>query len=325
MTASDLTDPARLAVALAAAAAVFFMWRILGTSSRSWRRKCVYAWRMRRNRAFWAAGRPTSRRAPRLKIVVSLTASPRRLALLEPVLASITAGQTRPPDEVHLNLPHTFGRTGEAYVLPDFLARHPVQVFRVEDVGPATKLVPTLARVTDPETWILTVDDDVRHLQHAFERLEDAAVSDPSSAYGYSDYALWRRWRPGEPVDFLAGFGGCIFRRGFFGPDFKAYFDTAKSNRACFFQDDIVIGNYLALNGVPCRRLAAQDCDLAMMKRRGCLLEQAGGDDALSHGAGSGMDTKTRSLAAMAFLRSQGIAAEARDQAASRRRTSSSS
>jgi hypothetical protein len=298
---------------LAALGAGYWAWRKLGGATRSWRRQLVYAWRIRRNRAFWQSAEPQTRRAPRLRIIVSLTASPRRLALLEPVLAAITRGQTRPPDEIHLNLPHVFARTGEAYVRPDFLERYPVKVFQVEDVGPATKLTPTLARVTDPDAWILTIDDDVRHLPHAIERLEDAAIADPASAHGYSDYALWKRWQPGEPVDFLAGFGGCLFRRGFFGPDFGAYFQTACEHKACFFQDDIVIGNYLALRGVACHRLTTPDCNLALMKRRGCLLEQAGDGDALSHGAGSGMDTKTRSLAAMAFLRSRGLAAKIRD------------
>lgn len=298
---------------IASLVVVILTWVVLRKTTRNWRRSFVYAWRMRQNRAFWESVSPVPPRAPRLRIIVSLTASPRRLAMLEPVLASITRGQTRPPDEIHLNLPVTFARTGETYELPDFLTRYPVQVFRVEDVGPATKLVPTLARVADPDAWILTVDDDVRHLPTAIEHLEDAALADPGSAHGYSDYALWRRWRPGEPVDFLAGFGGCIFRRRFFTEDFAAYFKAAIAHQACFFQDDIVIGNYLALKSIPCHRISAADCDLALMKRRGCLLTQAGGADALSHGAGSGMDTKTRSLKAMAFLRDQGLAAKGRD------------
>jgi hypothetical protein len=313
MTESTVAGSVWLVGVLAVLTAGYWAWRTLRGATRSWRRQLVYAWRIRRNRAFWQSAEPQARRAPRLRIIVSLTASPRRLALLEPVLAAITRGQTRPPDEIHLNLPHVFARTGEAYVRPDFLERYPVKVFQVEDVGPATKLTPTLARVTDPDAWILTIDDDVRHLPHAIERLEDAAIADPGSAHGYSDYALWRRWRPGEPVDFLAGFGGCLFRRGFFGPDFDAYFQAACEDKACFFQDDIVIGNYLARQGVTCHRLTSPDCNLALMKRRGCLLEQAGDGDALSHGAGSGMDTKTRSLAAMAFLRSRGLAAKTRD------------
>ena len=292
---------------LAGAVAITIMW--LKGRTRSWRRRFVYRLRMRRNEQFWASATPSPPLSGRLRIIVSLTTSPARLALLEPVLISLTKGQTRPPDEIHLNLPWKFGRTGENYTLPNFLDRYPVKVFRTEDVGPATKLVPTLVRVTDPQTWILTVDDDVRHLPAAIERLEDAALADPDSAHGYSDYTLWRKWQPGKPVDFLAGFGGCLFKRSFFGPDFPAYFEATNVDKACYFQDDIVIGNYLATQKTPCRRVSAQDCDLALMKRRGCLLEQAGDADALSHGAGSGMDTKTRSLAAMAFLRSKGLAA----------------
>ncbi len=291
--------------------AVLAKW--LGSRTRSWRRRFVYRQRIRRNERFWASIAPVPARPGRLRIIASLTTSPARLPLLEPVLISLTKGQTRTPDEIHLNIPWKFSRTGEAYLLPDFLERYPVKIFRTNDIGPATKLVPTLERVTDPETWILTLDDDVRHLPTAIERLEDAAVADLASAHGYSDYALWRKWAPGKPVDFLAGFGGCLFRRGFFGPDFPAYFEAAIADKACLFQDDIVFGNYLALRKTRCHRVSAPDCNLALMKRRGCLLEQAGDADALSQGAGSGMDTKSRSLAAMAYLRSKGLAAPDRD------------
>lgn len=276
--------------------------------TREWRRRLTYRWRARRNERFWAEANPGTARPPRLRIIASLTTSPGRLPHIEPVLRSLTHGQTRPPDEIHLNLPWKFGRTGEEYALPEFLSRYPVQVFRGEDVGPATKLVPTIARTTDTEAWILTVDDDVRYLPATVERLEDAAVADPASAHGYADYALWRKARPGAPVDFLAGYGGVLFKRGFFGPDFPAYFGAAIADRACFFQDDIVISNYLALRGVRRWRTSAADCNIRLMKQRGCLLEQAGGADALSLGAGSGMSTRERSVEAMAFLRGAGLA-----------------
>ena len=294
---------------LIGAAGVALAARGIGNRTRTWRRQFIYRRRMRRNMAFWNTVNPGPCKPGRIRIIVSLTTSPARLLLLEPVLSSLTKGQTRPPDEIHLNLPWKFGRTGETYVFPAFLELYPVKVFRTDDVGPATKLVPTLERVAGHETWILTVDDDVRHLPTAIERLEDAAIADPEAAHGYSDYALWRKWEPGKPVDFLAGFGGCIFKRGFFGPDFPAYFAKTNTENACYFQDDIVIGNYLALRKTMCHRISAPDCDLAQMKRLGCLLEQAGDADALSHGAGSGMDTKTRSLAAMDFLRRHGLAA----------------
>lgn len=224
------------------------------------------------------------------------------------MLRSLSAGQTRPPDEIHLNIPRRLARTGEEYVIPDFLEKYPVRIHRTEDFGPATKLVPTLERVTDPNTWILAVDDDVRYLPAALERLEDAAVADPDSAHGYADYALWRKWRSGEPVDILAGYAGYVVRRGFFGHDFRGYFEAAISNQACFFQDDVVVSNYLALRGVRRWRISAPDCNLELLKKRGCLLEHAGDGDSLSLGAGSGMQTRARSVAAHSFLQSIGYA-----------------
>ncbi len=163
--------------------------------------------------------------------------------------------------------------------------------------------MPTILRILDPETWILTVDDDVRHLPNAIENLEAAAIADPNVAYGYSDYALWRKKESAGKVDFLAGYGGCLYRRGFFAEDFLPYFNKAISRTSCLFQDDIVISNYLYLKDIPRQRLALPNCNIKLMKSRGCMLEHAGGADALSHGAGSGMRTKERSLDAINFLR----------------------
>ncbi len=274
------------------------------------RRRLTYRIRIWRNRSFWSSVHPQQPRSPRLRIIVSLTTSPSRLKQLEPVLRSLTVGQTRPPNEIHLNLPWKFNRGTEEFVLPEFLSRYPVTIFRVDDVGPATKLIPTLARITDPNTWVLTVDDDVRHLPAAIEQLECAAVADSTSAFGYSDYALWRKWKPGTPVDFLAGYGGCLYKRSFFGANFTAYFEQASANRSCYFQDDIVISNYLELQGVRRWRIAPLECNITIMKKRGCLLEQAAGKDALSHGAGSGMNTRDRSLNAIKYLERAGLATQ---------------
>ncbi|MBU6210212.1 MAG: hypothetical protein KGR22_09915, partial [Planctomycetes bacterium] len=59
--------------------------------------------------------RPTSAR-----IVVTLTTSPKRLLGLEPVLTSLH-NQSVQPDEIHLNIPHIFGRTREPYTIPTWI------------------------------------------------------------------------------------------------------------------------------------------------------------------------------------------------------------
>ena len=111
--------------------------------SRSWRRKRRYRLRAEKAAAFWAGLKVSPGSRDSLRIIATLTTAPDRIHLLEPVLRSLTSGQSRPPDEIHLNIPHRFARTGAEYVIPDFIRDYPVQVFRCEDEGPGTCLLYT--------------------------------------------------------------------------------------------------------------------------------------------------------------------------------------
>jgi hypothetical protein len=67
---------------------------------------------------------------------------------------------------VHFNVPLVYGATGAAYNLPCWLPEYQLKyphfkVFRTEDLGPPTKFVHTLKRITNPKTYILVVDDDL--------------------------------------------------------------------------------------------------------------------------------------------------------------------
>jgi hypothetical protein len=114
------------------------------------------------------------------------------------VLSSLS-NLTITPAAIYVNLPYKNGRTGKEYVVPDWLVawslplvstvapnisnvarfvclpvpdwplsfalslvfRPGVKVLRTEvDYGPLTKLVPALKAENDPETIIVTVDDD---------------------------------------------------------------------------------------------------------------------------------------------------------------------
>ena len=275
---------------------------LLRNPSRGIRRRLMYQWRIWRNRRYWNNLQLGALVVPRLRIIVSLTTTPSRLTKIEPVLKSLSQGQTRPPDEIHLNLPTEFRKNKVFYALPDFLNKYPIKIFFVNDMGPATKIIHTLQRITDSETWILTVDDDVRYLPTTIENLEDAAFADSTSVYGYSDYALWKKWKPGQPVDFLAGYAGCIYKRGFFDEKFFDYFKYASLNTACFFHDDIVINFFLQNENVSRYRISPKDCNIKLMKKRGCLLEHAGDNQALSHGKACGMNTRVRATVAIKHL-----------------------
>lgn len=282
----------------------------LRNPTRELRRRLKYRWWMWRAESYWRDLRVVPVPRGRLRIIATLTTSPERIGLLRPVLDSLTRGQTRPPDEIHLNVPHRFGRTGQAYEIPGFLAEYGVQVHRCDDVGPGTKIIPTIRRLQpDEDVWLLVVDDDVRHLPDAVATLEAEAESNPAAAHGYADNYLYRKWVPGQPVDFLCGFAGFIVHRSFFGADFEDYLAKVLPNRDCFFQDDIYLCNYLAARGVERHRVSTPEVGLRRMERLGCLLEQGASEGSLALGAGSGLNTHDRSAKVMEHLGSLGLAA----------------
>lgn len=279
-------------------------------ATRGFRRRMKYRLRMRAAEAYWRELKVTPSPRGRLRIIATLTTTPDRIGHLRPVLDSLTRGQTRPPDEIHINIPHRFGRTGQGYEIPGFLSEYGVQVHRCDDLGPGTKFIPTVRRI-DPaaDVWIMVVDDDVRHLPEAVAELEVAAELNPRAAHGYADNYLYRKWQPGLPVDFLCGFAGFIFHRSFIAPDFESYLERVITNRECFFQDDVYLSNYLALRGIERHRLSTPKVSLVRMERMGCLLEQGAAEGSLALGAGSELNTHHRSVRAMAHLRSVGLAA----------------
>lgn len=103
-------------------------------------------------------------------VVISLTTVPERLDNnselgLKKVIESLCT-QNYNNYEVHFNIPHTYKITNQPYIIPQWLEEYQKQysvlkIFRVDDVGPPTKFVPTLARLHNPETILLVVDDDL--------------------------------------------------------------------------------------------------------------------------------------------------------------------
>lgn len=70
--------------------------------------------------------------------------------------------------EVHFNIPYTYRMTGEEYIIPSWLQDLEKQythlnIFRVDDEGPLTKILPTIRRITDPDTIIIVADDDQKY------------------------------------------------------------------------------------------------------------------------------------------------------------------
>jgi hypothetical protein len=129
----------------------------------------------------WAA---TSNRS---EIVISLTTTPSRIGLIEHTLKSLL-DQTRMPGRIVLNIPAFSQREQVPYVVPEALTRlQSVHIQRSDDLGPATKLIPTLD-AQPPDTPILVVDDDRIYPDWLVRHYERAAAAQPDRALTLSGW-----------------------------------------------------------------------------------------------------------------------------------------
>ncbi len=119
-----------------------------------------------------------------MKIIATLTTLPSRIEFLEPVLESMLT-QTRPPDEIHLQLPALCKKENIEYRLPDFI--HSMDKIKIQnhphDFGPATKWLPALRYLQGEEVLLLIMDDDCFYPETMVEQLLIHAESDSSKVY----------------------------------------------------------------------------------------------------------------------------------------------
>lgn len=174
-------------------------------------------------------------------IIVSLTTSPKRIHTLKPILKRLME-QTIQPDKIVLNLPHVFKRTGETYDIPDYLYQPWLYINRCEDIGPATKILPTRKLVKDPETIIISVDDDILYKKDMIEHFLKYAHL-PYVLSGGKSGCYKKTTIGGETLWFsqlVEGCAGVCYR--------KKHLDKIKISidlKDCFTSDDFTISNQL--------------------------------------------------------------------------------
>ncbi len=69
--------------------------------------------------------------------------------------------------DLNFNIPFMCKKTGEEYIIPDWLdelVSEKFKIYRTLDYGSITKILPTILRINDPETIIITVDDDLIYI-----------------------------------------------------------------------------------------------------------------------------------------------------------------
>jgi hypothetical protein len=263
------------------------------------------------------------------RFIFSLTTSPTRINELKQTIDSLLA-QTYPATHIRINVPLAFGRTGEAYVIPEWLAATPgVRIHRCDtDYGPGTKLVPTVLEPcaeAQPDDWIVTVDDDIRYQPFLLEELAKVIrVVGRKYTYGVSgcritDYELngKRALSLSAFYDNTAGkdiileaYCAIAYPRGELFADtvhFKDYVEkTLMASRECKFSDDVVLSNYSLMQGnlnylvfgkVLCRPRFWAD---------GCVRDVGNGADAL-HEMKDWDSPEARYIRVFDFLREAGL------------------
>jgi hypothetical protein len=146
------------------------------------------------------------------------------------MLESVYA-QTRKPDRLILWLPVFCQKEGKGYDIPDSLLNemslNGVDVTNCGiDWGSATKLIPTLFAETDPDTILISLDDDVAYEPHAIEELVAASEKWPDASLGFMGglpgpvfvhaEQLAMQGMERLEVDGLGGYRGILYRRRFF-------------------------------------------------------------------------------------------------------------
>jgi len=192
------------------------------------------------------------------KAVLTLTTIPSRLNAehetgIKLCIDSI-CNQDTDDYQIHFNIPNTNRKTGEVYEIPGWLENHPsphLKIFRTEDYGSITKIVPTLKRVDDPETIIIICDDDlVYHHSMVSEQINNQSKFEGCSV-GYDGSVLRKPLfndqrdhfavsiRMDAEVRLLQGYKTVSFKRKYFEEDFFTDFIDESWN------DDVVIAAYM--------------------------------------------------------------------------------
>jgi hypothetical protein len=215
------------------------------------------------------------------KIILTLTTIPTRLNSqygydMRYALESLL-NQKYNNFEIHLNIPFVCKRTNEEYIFPEWLNEmdsnnDKLKIFRVEDTGPITKLLPTLERVIDPEQIIIVVDDDMIYNENLITEHIKNRVKWPENPVGYDGIKsrnedgsvslffndLRDHFYSGNNrdsiVDILQHYKSISYKRRFFEKDFfdfirqyylwdddlavSGYFATKKRNRIVTFHPD---------------------------------------------------------------------------------------
>lgn len=185
-------------------------------------------------------------------IVVSLSTSPKRISKIEPVINNMLE-QTLVPDKIVLNLPIIFKRNNSKFTLPLPLfitTNSKIVVNFVDDIGPITKVLPTAKLYDNPETIIISIDDDIKYPKNRIQELVETAMKYPNAVVTSSDSNIGLRESFGvKYIELVEGWRGVLYRQKHL-LNFPIR-EITDFPRQCYLGDDLILSNYLKKNNIP--------------------------------------------------------------------------
>jgi len=201
------------------------------------------------------------------RVVVSFSTMPSRVKYLPNTIKKLN-NQKFKPDMIYICIPYFSKRKQIAYNVPenfrDLFINNPIPVtiVRCKDYGPATKLLGCIEYETDPNTSIITIDDDQTYKPDVFRLLVAYSNVYSNSAICFSgmslDLAYTKCGSNKRCKSFFAeGFAGVLYKRHFISEKMLSYFDNLSYD--CFLSDDLVISTWLHIQGIDRIKIGSPD------------------------------------------------------------------
>ena len=192
------------------------------------------------------------------QVIITLTTIPNRLNTtnggLKPIIDKML-NLSYSNYVIHLNIPEICKKSGEKYIIPQWLIEinNPkLKIFRTEDYGSLTKILPTLMRLNRNDNSVLiTIDDDLEYIDGFIEYHLEKRKQYPNSALGFAGISaingschFCTTLKEDTRVKILEGYKTISYVNSFFKQDFFDEF-VGKS-----WSDDIIISAYLGKHNI---------------------------------------------------------------------------
>lgn len=195
------------------------------------------------------------------KVYISLTTGPIRLRKLPAVLNLLDLSLV---NEIHINLPLFYrNKNDQTYNQQDIdlvnMTDSRIKIFRInEDIGPLTKIIPTLKRIKDPLAIIISIDDDIGYPFNLISSLIYHSIKKPQhiftgAAFRPGDYPNSNFNKSLLPNNFkiIEGWGAIAYKKSIINSHMiNQIIKLNKLSTHCKLSDDFTISYILASNGI---------------------------------------------------------------------------